>query len=179
MKAITTTIEAIYMEIMRSTGKRIGLFSLFLAVMIIMPAFIHSQWYTGPVVNALLLLTAVLVGTPEAIVIGLIPSVVALSSGLLPVALAPVLPFIMLGNALFILVFYYLKKKHFFLGLIPAAIVKFAFLHSMTYFIISDLVSEKIASNAAVMMSWPQLITALAGGLIAWIVLKFIDLQKK
>ena len=179
MKAITTTIEAFYMERLKSTGTRIGLFTIFLAVLVIMPAYIHSQWYTGPVVNALLLLTAVLVGTPEAIVIGLIPGVVALSSGLLPVALAPVLPFIMLGNALFILVFYYLKKTNFFAAIIAASIIKFTFLHTMTIFVISGLLSKKIAASAAVMMSWPQLITALAGGLIAWIALKTVELQKK
>ncbi|MFW5770925.1 MAG: hypothetical protein ACOCX9_05780 [Spirochaetota bacterium] len=179
MKTAITTIEGFIMERLKSTGIKVSLFTILLAVLIIMPAYIHSQWYTGPVVNGILLLTVVLIGTPEAILMGLIPGVVALSSGLLPVALAPVLPFIMLGNALFILVFHYFKKTHFMAGLVPAAIIKFVFLHSMTYYIISGLVSEKIAENAAVMMSWPQLVTALIGGTLAWVVLKTLDLQKK
>ena len=55
--------------------------------------------------NAVLIIAAVLLSPFEAVLIGLVPSAVALSSGLLPLALAPMVPFIMIGNAILVGVF--------------------------------------------------------------------------
>ena len=79
----------------------------------VLPRFVHNQFITGPIINATLFLAAAILGSGPAILIGLVPSVVALSSGLLPVHLAPMVPFIMISNAILILVFNYLKKINF------------------------------------------------------------------
>lgn len=125
----------------------------------------HSQPITGSIVNATLFIAVVLLGVESAILVGLIPSLIALSTGLLPIVLAPMIPFIMAGNAILILAFNYLRNKNYWLAIVSASFIKFLFLFS---------VSREISSTIAVMMSWPQLLTALTGGLIAYLFLKSI-----
>jgi len=69
----------------------------------LLPFFIHLQWITGPVINAILILILFLVGIRSALVVCLIPSLMALAGGLLPAILAPVIPFIMISNVIFVL----------------------------------------------------------------------------
>ncbi len=152
-------------------GKAITI-SVLLLISIVVPTFVHSQFITGPLVNAILLIAAVLVGPFEAVFIGLVPSTVALSSGLLPVALAPMVPFIMISNAVYVGVFHYIRTKSFSWGVIVASIIKFAFLYSIVTLLMKTLLAEQLVAKLAVMMSWPQLATALAGGVIAYIILK-------
>jgi len=123
-------------------------------------------------VNAVLLISAVLTGPMEAIFLGLMPSTVALSTGLLPLPLAPMVPFIMIGNALLIAVFHYSYKKNIYVSIGIAALLKFAFLHFSVVLIMSKLLTTDITAKLAIMMSWPQLITALIGGVIAYALLK-------
>jgi len=69
----------------------------------VLPFLIHIQWFTGPIINAILILTLFLVGIRSAFVVCLVPSLMALSGGLLPAILAPIIPFIMISNVIFVL----------------------------------------------------------------------------
>ncbi len=71
---------------------------LFLTSVITIAPLFHFQPVTGPIVNAILFIAVSLLGIEYALLIGLIPSVIALSTGLLPAILAPMIPFIMLSN---------------------------------------------------------------------------------
>jgi len=148
------------------------IFALFLAIAIILPAFFHSQWMTGPIINATLLLATVLIGPMEAILLGLMPSAVALSTGLLPLPLAPMVPFIMIGNAVFIVIFHYLRGQNFVFRLGISAFLKFAFLHLSVTFAMSKLLDTGLVAKLAVMMSWPQFVTAVMGGVIIYPIIK-------
>ncbi len=154
------------------TRSKVGIFALLVAISIILPGFIHSQWITGPIINATLLLATVFVGPMEAVVLGLMPSAVALSSGLLPLPLAPMVPFIMLGNAVLIVTFHYLKTQNYALRLGLAALLKFAFLHYAVVLVMSDLLEQGIVSKLLVMMSWPQFFTAIIGGALIYPLIK-------
>src|SRR5665647_484155 len=101
-----------------------------LSVAMIVPLF-HQQMITGPIVNATLFVATAVLGVSGGILVGLIPSVVALSAGLLPPVLAPIVPFIMISNTILILAFYFLKEKNYWQGMIMASILKFVFLYSM------------------------------------------------
>ena len=151
------------------------IFAAFLSVAIFAPSFIHSQTITGPLVNFLLFTAVVLLGPFEAVLIGIIPSAIALSSGLLPLPLAPMVPFIMIGNALLVAVFYYTKNRGFITGVIFASLLKFLFLHSIVALLMGAMIPGKLVTKLAVMMSWPQFITAVAGGLLAYVFLKRIN----
>jgi hypothetical protein len=155
-----------------STKSRALFFAIGLAICLVLPAFFHNQWITGPIINATLLLTTVLVGPTEAVLLGLMPSTMAFLGGLLPLPLAPMLPFIMIGNAVMTMTFHYARSTNFWGAIGLAALLKFAFLHGSVVFLLSRLLDSGLTAKLAVMMSWPQLFTALIGGVIAFAFLK-------
>jgi len=153
------------------TRTRVIEFVLLLGIATAAPLF-HNQFITGPIVNATLLIAVALLGMRDAILIGLIPSSIALAVGLLSPVLAPMIPFIIVGNAILVITFGYLRQRNYWLGLVSGSILKFAFLFGTSSIVISLLLNQNLASSVAVMMSWPQLVTALAGGVIAYGVLR-------
>lgn len=160
------------------TFKKEELFTLtqfvsLIAVASLAPLFLH-QAITGPVVNATLFVSVVLLGTQRAVLVGIFPSLIALSTGLLPAVLAPMIPFIMTGNIFLVLAFNYLWKKNFWHGIIIASILKFAFLFGVSSIVIDLLLNKEVAPKVAIIMSYPQLFTALSGGLIAFLFLRTI-----
>ena len=158
--------------------KKEGIFTLIqfvslMAVATLAPFFLH-QAIVGPAVNAVLFISVVLLGVRSTVLVGILPSLVALSTGLLPPVLAPMIPFIMVCNILFILVFSSLIKKNYWTGMVTASILKFVFLFGASSIVIDLLLNKDIAPKVAIMMSYPQLFTALSGGLIAFIFLRAI-----
>lgn len=136
----------------------------FLIAAVIFPALLahtpHNQWVTGTIVNALLFLAVWRVGIVNAALVAAFPSSIALMRGLLPAPMAVLIPYIIISNLALILVFYDIKKYPL-AGIISASLAKFIFLFVITSFFI------KLATPLVAMMQWPQLFTALAGGLIA------------
>ena len=146
----------------------------------ILPFYIHLQWITGPIVNAILILLLFLVGIRSAIVVCLVPSLMALSGGLLPAVLAPMVPFVMISNVIFVLTieFVYSKFKNdlkgYWLGVFFGALIKFAFLFYSVSLISKLLIKQELAIKVAQLMSWPQFFTAVLGGMLAWVILKWL-----
>ncbi len=148
-------------------------FTALIGVATVVPLF-HYQPVTGPIVNATLFIAAATLGSQSAILIGLVPSMIALSAGLLPAILAPMIPFIMLSNAILIMTFSALKKKNYWLNIAIGSTLKFLFLFATSSIVINLLLKKEIAQQVALIMSWPQLLTALAGGVIAYPIIKLI-----
>ncbi|PIP26151.1 MAG: iron hydrogenase [Candidatus Moranbacteria bacterium CG_4_9_14_3_um_filter_40_7] len=143
-----------------------------LSVAVIVPLF-HQQMITGPVVNATLFVATAVLGVSGGILVGLIPGVIALSVGLLPPVLAPMIPFIMISNTILVLTFHFLKDKNYWWGIIMASVLKFVFLYGTSSVVISLLLKKEVAEQVSLMMSWPQLLTALAGGCLAYGIIKW------
>jgi hypothetical protein len=154
-------------------GKIINLsiFLVLIGIASIIPLF-HQQMITGPIVNATLFVSTLLLGAEAGIVVGLIPSVIALSAGLLPSILAPMIPFIMIGNTILILTFDALKNKNYWLAVVTSSFLKFIFLYATSSVVVNLLLKKDIAQQVVMMMSWPQLVTAIAGGILAYLFLK-------
>ncbi len=163
-------------------------FTTLLGISIVAPLF-HFQSITGPIVNACLFIATALLGVQAGIMLCLLPSLVALSVGTLPTPIAPMVPFIMASNAIMVMTFAYFVEGteflrpskelgsfqspfRFFTGIILASILKFLFLFSTSYIVIHLITQKTIAQKAAAMMSWPQLFTALLGGLLAFAFLR-------
>ena len=147
-----------------------------LGLALLIPNLGMSQYVTGPLVNALLLIVALQLGTTSAVVVGIVTPMAALLRGVLPLPLALMIPFIALGNAAFVTLFGRLAARNRLLALGLAAVLKFALLQSAVLLLSArplalvagqGTVSAAIPSALAAMMSWPQLFTALAGGAIA------------
>ncbi len=166
--------------IARVNARAIANFLGLAGVASILPFLIHLQWITGPIINAILILTLFIAGIRSALVLCLIPSLMALAGGLLPAILAPTVPFIMIGNVILILGvdWLYNNSKNelygYWLGVIVGASLKFIFLFVSANFIAKLLVKQELAVKVAQMMSWPQLATAITGGMIAWMILKWL-----
>lgn len=142
----------------------------------------HSQWITGPIVNAALILAVYLVGIRGALLIGLLPSTIALGVGLLPAVLAPMIPFIIISNTILVLIIDCFKSEQnmsYWLGLIFAAGAKYLFLFITSGIVINLLLKQSLAVKVVQLMSWPQFFTALVGGILAWLVLKILQFNYK
>lgn len=148
-------------------------FIALLGIATIAPLF-HVQWVTGPIVNAMFIIAVVLLGTQNAIILALLPSTIALSVGLLPAILAPMIPFIIISNTILILGFSLLREKNFWSGIIVGSVLKFIFLWSTSFVVINLLLKKELATQVSAIMSWPQLATALIGGVLAYVFLKSI-----
>ena len=144
------------------------------SIAVFLPYLVHIQWIVGPLVNAVLILTLLKFGLRNAVVIALMPSLMALTGGLLPIVLAPIVPFIMIANIILILCVDWCyhnfkdKTKGYWVGLITGASLKFLFLFLSVNIISGLLIKQELAIKVAQMMSWPQLYTAIIGGVIAW-----------
>jgi len=129
------------------------------------------QIITGSIVNAALFISVILLGIRGAVLIALVPSLIAFTVGLLPSVLVPIIPFIIIGNIILISIFAFLRQKNYWLAIISASFIKFIFLFSISSVVVNLLFQKEIAQSISIMMSWPQLLTALIGGLIAYLFL--------
>lgn len=148
-------------------------FATLLAAAIFAP-LLHNQLITGSIVNAVLFLAAMMLGWPSAVAIGALPSLIAAISGTLPAPLIPMTPFIITSNAILIAAFYLFKNKNYWVGAVAGSVLKFLFLYSASAGLFNFIWPQKIAASIAVMMNWPQLITALLGATLAYLCLKMI-----
>lgn len=151
--------------VMPTTFTQLFLFFFFLITVI--PLFIHNQWFTGTLINAILILSYLLFGLRRALFLTFIPSIAALTTGLLPLVLVPIIPFIVAGNILLILIFHYFEHLNNILKITLAAFLKFVFLYTSTYFITQFFLFDMQYSIVFLLFGWHQFATALMGGLIA------------
>jgi len=127
-----------------------------------------NQAVTGPIVNATLFLAVYFVGVKGAMAVAVLPSVVALGvGGLLPPAAFPMVPFIMIANIVLVLVFNRFSG-HFWKGVFIASFCKFVFLSFVSLVVFGSLLAGVVPEQVIIMMSWPQFLTALFGGAIAY-----------
>jgi len=148
---------------------------LIITVLFFIPAFVNNQAITGPLVNTTLLLSLIYLGQDQAFILAILPSTTALSSGLLPVIMAPMIPFIILSNIIYLKTFASLEKKHSsILAVMVAAVLKTLFLTVIVQTIMLNLLPPTISSKLINMMTWPQLWTASVGGGLALLIKKYV-----
>jgi len=147
--------------------RRISRTAILLAVALVFQMGGFPQFITGPLVNTVLYLAAMIVGWQGGMLIGILTPVIASMRGILPPPLTPLIPFIVLGNATLVILFFWLQAKNKIVGIIVASLVKFLLLVSAVKLLV------QVPPVIAQMMSLPQLITALAGGVIALILTHF------
>lgn len=140
--------------------------AVLLAITLVVQMIGLPQPITGPAVNAMLLLSGAFAGPVSGIIIGLLTPLVAFLRGILAAPLAPMIPFIMIGNAVLVLLFWLGRRliKGWFgsvLGIAMGSVVKFLILSTAVNLIVS------VPKPVAQAMQLPQLINALIGGAIA------------
>lgn len=143
--------------------------AILLAIAIVFQMVKLGQFFTGTGINAVLIIAASVCGPLWAAAIGTFTPVLALVLGVHPPALLPVVPFIVAGNIVYAVLYWLIQKKNRYLGVAGAALAKFALLYSVVNFLIAVKPPIKVA------LSLPQLVTAVAGGVLALIVLKALE----
>ncbi|MBZ9636436.1 ECF transporter S component [Clostridium sp. FP1] len=143
-----------------------------------------SQFFVGPAINAILVLTAAICGGVFGVLVGCLTPLLAFLTGQLPNAFGPFIPFIIIGNILFVLSFVIVSKRGKYgkyLGIIIGAFIKYIFLWISASKLITLFqlnIPAKIASKLVIGMGVPQLITALIGGFFALILIEILRNRK-
>ncbi len=135
----------------------------------------HPQWLVGTAVNACLFLAAMFLPERYFVPMAILPSLGVLSRGLIfgpfTMFLVYFLPFIWLGNLILILLFkliYSKVLKNFGIAAVGGAAGKFVLLFLMANIYFKFSIVPAVFLQA---MEFNQIATALAGGLLAFIVL--------
>jgi hypothetical protein len=151
-------------------------FAVAVTLALAIPSLGLTQPITGTLVNALLFFAVATLGVGQAMMLGMITPLSAVLRGVLPLPLAIMIPFIALGNAALVSVYGALRARHRGLAVVAAAVCKFALLYAIVTLLNARPVAVAAGGAAqavilpaalAEMMRWPQLATALAGGLLA------------
>lgn len=143
-----------------------------------------SQVFVGSIVNAALILSVFTSGLSWAVLLGSLTPFLAWIIGQLPGPMGPFVPFIMIGNAIYIISFYALKgekKLNNYIALLIAAFLKFLFLWlsaGKLIYLFNLGLPEKVASKLAIMMGIPQLTTAIIGGYIGLLLVRVLAKNK-
>lgn len=135
-----------------------------------------AQPLVGPLVNMMLLLSTMIVGIPMAIVIGCLTPIIAFLSGIMGVL--PLVPMIAVANTIYIVVFgLIIKKKEGILyeaiALALGAGAKFLFLFIAVRTLLPLFIAQ-VKPPVIAAFSFPQLWTALIGGLLALVIIKLL-----
>ena len=129
-----------------------------------------GQYITGTCVNAVLAVATLASGLWSGLTVAALSPFFAKLLGIGP-QLLPIVPAIAVGNVVFVLLLYSTIKKIRGFAVLTAALGKFLTLYLLVVKCIVPLMAEGLKpqqiATFSVMFSYPQLITALLGGLVA------------
>lgn len=153
--------------------------AMLIALLLVLQSVTKSwgQYVTGSCVNAVLAVAALVAGMGSAAVVALVSPFAAFLLGIGP-QLLPIIPAIALGNLVYVAVLWAITRKHKLMsgrGIVAwltASVCKFATLYLVVVKLLCNVLTlkeQQIATFTA-MFSWPQLVTALIGGVAALLV---------
>ncbi len=133
------------------------------------PAFV-SMFVIGSAVNACLLAAVETAGWQAALLLGLVAPVIAYLQQALPVPVF-IIP-VVAANILYITGYKVLLPVNRWLAIAAAAGLKMAGLYvAVTWLLTFVNIPEALAMMIKMMLSWPQFITGIAGGILCFVVL--------
>ncbi|MCX7780800.1 MAG: hypothetical protein N2491_07785 [Negativicutes bacterium] len=130
---------------------------------------IASTVVVGSLVNACLVVATYVAGIKPTLAIAAAAPAVAYLQQLLPLPVL-ILP-VALGNIIYVAILA-MQGKQRWAGLVFAALAKSLFLYLVFDWILALLnLPPKLAASLKFVMSWPQFITAIGGGILAFLIL--------
>lgn len=158
--------------------------AIMLALLIVVQYITKSfgQFVTGSLVNLILIASVVLGGLLSGCIVAVVSPFLAFLVGIGP-AFVQIIPFIALGNLVLVLVYYFIFSKingktKWLYAAIAGAAIKFLVLYAgivkIALSIIPNLKEKQIEMISA-SFSWPQLVTALIGGVVAFLILPSVQ----
>jgi hypothetical protein len=168
-------VDSVGTRVMARTALLLALTLLFqsLRLFIPLPPF-FTTWIIGSLVNACLLIALETTGFFPAAVIAVSAPAAAYFQQLLPVPIF-VLP-VALANLLYVWLFRTALVWGRWQGIAIAALGKTVFLYVVFAWLLSFIhIGAKLAAGLLFIMSWPQLVTTAAGGVLATLVVKRLN----
>lgn len=140
-----------------------------------------DQYIIGSLVNACLIIAAITVGASGGIVISILAPVIALLQG--EIGFPIMVPFVALGNVVIVLCIALLYHKNKIGAFVAGIISKFLCLYITITYIAIPVITPKLQGPKAEAVpkllsfkfSWPQIVTATIGSIIAYSVLPLLD----
>jgi hypothetical protein len=148
--------------------------AVLLAIVLAVQSLRMPTYFTGPVVNAVLIIAVIFSGVISALIIGCITPLAALVAGIIPPAALPLVPVIIAANSTLILVFHFIDKANRYAAWLGAAAAKFGVFYICLNFLL-ELVGVKLPAPMLAAFQLPQLYTALAGGFLAIIIARYLQ----
>lgn len=145
--------------------------AVLLALTIVIQFIKMHQLVTGSFVNTMLIIAAGTVNVWSGISIGFLTPIIAFVVGIMGFPL--LIPFIMIGNALYVSLFSAIKKNAL-IGMVIGAIAKYLWLAVSVKYIL-HLFNVKVPIKIVQAFTLPQLITAIAGGIIGIIIVAIMN----
>lgn len=167
---------------MKITTKQVAQTGLLLAICIASQFFKNlSQYVTGPIVNTVIILAVLAVGLGSGVIISVIAPITAyiISASPIITAIPWVMPMIMIGNCLLAVCVWFFEKKLRFPGKLPAGLVAGSLLKAgfmtvsitcILFSLFGSALNEKQLVMGRSMFSLTQLVTALIGSLLAYLI---------
>lgn len=140
-------------------------------IAVIFGPFRVKQLITGTLVNCVLLVFTAAAGLTSGVTIGVLSAILAGFLGMSQPFLSPV---VAIGNAILCLIYFLLaRRSHHLVAMSAGAVLKCAFLWLAVPMVLAAMAGlpEKQVAALSIMFSWPQSVTALCGGLLAWVIL--------
>jgi hypothetical protein len=145
-----------------------------LRLMIPMPPFL-STILIGSLMNTCLLVATGAVGFRFTLMIVMVAPVVAYFQQVLPLPMF-IVP-VAVGNSIYIGLFLIGHKWRFWLRIGVIALAKAIFMYgSFTWLLTFIAIPSKVAAGLLFIMSWPQLVTGIIGGIISASIIKRLKL---
>lgn len=133
--------------------------------------FSVTQLVTGSLVNCVLFVFTAQAGILSGVLIGILSSILASIIGIGP-AIVAIVPLVACGNCIIAIVYGLFGKINRIAGTVGAAVLKCGFLWLTVPMLLHAVgAPEKQTAALSIMFSWPQGITALIGGLLAFIII--------
>jgi hypothetical protein len=142
-----------------------------------------NQFLVGPIINAVLMLSVYICGVKWGVLTAVLTPILAWVVGQLAAPMAPFIPFIIIGNIIYVILFGAIKEKRYgiYIGIILGSFAKFLFLSLSASYLVRLLkigIPIKVLDKLVLSMGVPQLITALTGGIIAMVLIQILSKRK-
>lgn len=136
------------------------------------PLGMFGNILTGSLVNACLLISSAIVGVGLGSIVCCVTPLCAVLFGIpMPIVFVP---FIAISNFIFIFLSYIIKNNIF--RFIVPIVIKALFIYMSIKIVIGMLgMASNKASQILYLFSWPQIVTATIGTIIAWIIIPHLN----
>ncbi|WP_160680042.1 ECF transporter S component [Clostridium sp. C8-1-8] len=142
-----------------------------------------NQFLVGPIINAVLLLSVYICGVKWGVLTAVLTPILAWLVGQLAAPMAPFIPFVIIGNIIYVMLFGAIREKRYgiYIGIILGSFAKFLFLSLSASHLVKLIkigIPIKVLDKLVLSMGVPQLITGLTGGIIAMVLIQILSKRK-